>query len=1608
MPKFSLMDHADDAESEGNIWHNHVGVDLSPRGNSMVPQQDKDPQAADPVDVDHDKPMEMDIGTAAADNGSAGASFDKGLTLSAAVGASEDTSSSPSSTRPTSPATSAPAPAPAGGLIAMQAGERRIDEWVPSHVAEVTQSETPSKGTTLHNGDSQTTGEATAISTDATRYPAEAAESEANGSPCQLFAEQSSVEQGQEMSVDNDDNDDDDDEEGDEDEILSEKASSYDAQSDSDAFLPLHDDNVSSHLSDERAPLENTYGPFINPTDTCLDDARERLHVALEQTRLLGASFTEQAYERYRCVMKPVPESLEDIIEPILTDPDQSVAELLEQTNAMKVEKDMEKRQAQQAGVSLEDIAYFSEGLHLVVLPEDEVDESDLEIAQLTHRGPTNPETGERVEEISASAAATTEQVFDRIRRIRAMRMGGDFNEAGIQPEAAATHLKRNLSHDHQIVNESYPSEFAAASYLSSSSAQSVDSITGDNNQRSKGSLQHLLTLAPDAEGVRPDGSFTAVRSALLARGVGMHEMKHDFRINPIHQRMLHPNYFLPASSNRFLPTLLGPNQLHRLKAADARREGVEFPSGARASIRSVVEEIFAAAGGSGMESAGKFANEGGGKIDDSRCGGFGEGNFGLRKALHEEQSAFEVGLFRQMHSKMPKSHTVQTSSTSNSSDLDWRKNDLGEKKMRHVSEEGDVDPILAFSVMNAVGLVRNKPNDEKNQAPAPSHTSETGEAQALGLGSVSAIESVSKFFNTFSASNDPGSDGTMNDSKTNTSSQNGDNHDEVCLIRGGGGQDELSTTVPPTIGGDIGGMEDDPTLRNAINHRQTVIAAVASPTHYSQNPSSIHHHHSALSAQQLTLPNGSDMSSLQCDLQDFYSQNGVARNFPTACVKALEHYPQPFASLGIIPNQTDVTVVEQETVIAIIPDIHQNAATAAAARGETSPHDALYGTALSSINPQNPFDFVASSPFQVLSNKTQSISSLSAFHAHQPMHTTTATIHQKEKPLGLLENTSSIVRTKDTNRLEAVVAEIECPVVAPSPQRTVDMTDSTLNGPPKRTVSHCEDFIPEHSFAIPAPPEGLHQDVANLIALAKFHDAHSLSRRKSDQSDALLVKFLLSLSAAIPIYKEFIADRLVRQLGSAYYQLRLKQFVGCSSSATASRNVIVAVISIWLWVEHKDSCERTIVESGEEDPNFIWLICLAVDLSLSALAKYFDSLPTWNKDCPANDSLNQQVAVITSESLSKQVAVDHRADASLTILDELLSLLDTLRTDALRAKTQERVLLASFAARFGNMTEAFSNAYVSSVVRAGVALGHENVCELGQVEECRASTLMPFDYFHDNMGIWEEPCRPITGYRTALGGDELKKQAHARSLIQKSMMRLQHRHGLKGGITDGGPYNVVLPPVSTSSAPPTPTGAPAIVRTPSGSLKRRGTYDSGGVGTGEQDTTFNPDHIVAPMLFNAKDVENFPYGQHQLDLIAAGSFARENKRRKHDHPDGIRGGEATSLASRFRSTHELEWDDVANMFFHGGNTRGVDINYDFSSNDQLGKQNIFAPFVRAFDRFSIKPDMDTVPESELDEVMGDEAILQRHRDALHEMKLKLDAALESRKQGSQQRGRRR
>lgn len=88
---------------------------------------------------------------------------------------------------------------------------------------------------------------------------------------------------------------------------------------------------------------------------------------------------------------------------------------------------------------------------------------------------------------------------------------------------------------------------------------------------------------------------------------------------------------------------------------------------------------------------------------------------------------------------------------------------------------------------------------------------------------------------------------------------------------------------------------------------------------------------------------------------------------------------------------------------------------------------------------------------------------------------------------------------------------------------------------------------------------------------------------------------------------------------------------------------MIIAVISIWIWVEQRD-CFKPSFDLGKIEANssFKWLINLAVDKSLSALATFFDFHPSGKSDGPKNEETpNKQVAAITSQSLAKKVFLD-------------------------------------------------------------------------------------------------------------------------------------------------------------------------------------------------------------------------------------------------------------------------------------------------------------------------------------------------------------------------------
>jgi hypothetical protein len=145
-------------------------------------------------------------------------------------------------------------------------------------------------------------------------------------------------------------------------------------------------------------------------------------------------------------------------------------------------------------------------------------------------------------------------------------------------------------------------------------------------------------------------------------------------------------------------------------------------------------------------------------------------------------------------------------------------------------------------------------------------------------------------------------------------------------------------------------------------------------------------------------------------------------------------------------------------------------------------------------------------------------------------------------------------------------------------------------------------------------------------------------------------------------------------------------------------------------------------------------------------------------------------------------------------------------------------------------------------------------------------------------------------------------------------------------------------------------------------------------------------------MPWSTNDISHFPYGQYEF----TGPPNTGKKKRKLNDGSAQRDGQITALAAEHRSTQELEWEDVANQFFH---TDATEIDYDFSGNVHIGNKKIFAPYVKSFDRSSLEMSND---EPSSDEDITDETILLRHQKVLDEMKIKLDAALESRKQQSE------
>jgi len=248
---------------------------------------------------------------------------------------------------------------------------------------------------------------------------------------------------------------------------------------------------------------------------------------------------------------------------------------------------------------------------------------------------------------------------------------------------------------------------------------------------------------------------------------------------------------------------------------------------------------------------------------------------------------------------------------------------------------------------------------------------------------------------------------------------------------------------------------------------------------------------------------------------------------------------------------------------------------------------------------------------------------------------------------------------------------------------------------------------------------------------------------------------------------------------------------------------------------------------------------------------------------------LEGHIAAVVSKALMVKVHLDPFANFAVPEFAKILAYLDESRLGALRAKSQERVLLANLLARKTMISESFSHAYVSAMVRAGEALGHGKLFEFAQNEYALVSTMIPYDIFTDETGAWEEPCKTDGWcFPSCLCGDDLLKRAHARAMFHKSLRKLQDRHTIRGGVPDNGPY-----PDSSERDQKGGQGADVVAASaPSRpNLKRR--YSSIAEpppppGTGSAKATswavYDPKHTSEPLDWQSHHLENKPYGRHR------------------------------------------------------------------------------------------------------------------------------------------------
>lgn len=547
---------------------------------------------------------------------------------------------------------------------------------------------------------------------------------------------------------------------------------------------PLSIDDTLQRL---RAPLTETYSPHIDASDTSLTDARLRLRKALDQTRHLRQAFTDRVYKKYRVILRPVPKSVDAIIDPIVADPVSVSRKLQEQIRQIKEEKEIEKRETQKlaaakpllgpdgapllnAGVSAaetaEQLAFVTSGLSLVILPEDEVDASEIDISKFEYRGPTNYETGQRVSGISAAAATAAELLLDRVRRSSAMRVERQRRRqlqllAGeTETDTASNIMFPSSMH---LMSSTDSARRISPTSASATKGQKVSktippfpsSAAKSSRTRMSASMSGsaLLTLNPSSEELKTDGKPSAATAALLSRGVGAPHAQqqrwqhpHPESLGALANSMLGSStrmHTSPASTiPEYLAKRLPPFPKPRLFRESQPVKVIGASSAETDRARTAVQlalEPFLPVGGPSITSkqiengtivntpdqisAGNDASVEPGATDAMETDRQGKSSKNTRK----KRCATEIDLLHslqyapaqdvKLHQENP---GIETKDAPDKAAADSHENSVPGRSLEYVKVSPPIQPMLAFSVIHALGLVREAERETMQQDVSP------------------------------------------------------------------------------------------------------------------------------------------------------------------------------------------------------------------------------------------------------------------------------------------------------------------------------------------------------------------------------------------------------------------------------------------------------------------------------------------------------------------------------------------------------------------------------------------------------------------------------------------------------------------------------------------------------------------------------------------------------------------------------------------------------------------------------------------------------------------------------------------------------------------------